>query len=269
MQEEVAGGIADGHRPWPAPRSPWLIRQLWENTIFLHWPLAAETVKAALPGPLQPYLDVHQGSAWIGVVGFKGSGTRLNNLPEIPILSEAVELNVRTYITIDDKPGVYFFSLDTFNLLACAGARLFFDLPYFPALTDWETTGDKVLLKSARFSETPARFEALYRPLGPAKAATLDEFSAFLLERYCLYGVRSSGGLFRVEIHHRPWRVSKAEVELRENTMTAPLGLTLSESAPVMHVSEIQEAFIWGTQDLARPGRRPAEAAPEQPAAPR
>jgi len=41
------------------------------------------------------------------------------------------ELNVRTYVTFDGKPGVWFFSLDARNSVAVAVARTWFTCHIF------------------------------------------------------------------------------------------------------------------------------------------
>ena len=51
--------------------------------------------------------------------------------PSLPWVSASPELNVRTYVRVADKPGVYFFSLDAGNPLAVAAARALFHLPYY------------------------------------------------------------------------------------------------------------------------------------------
>src|SRR5207244_13605909 len=56
-----------------------------------------------------------------------------HGLPPLPALSRFPELNVRTYVTGGDKPGVYFFSLDAANRAAVWAARRFYCLPYFHA----------------------------------------------------------------------------------------------------------------------------------------
>ncbi|MGB0760111.1 MAG: DUF2071 domain-containing protein, partial [Rubripirellula sp.] len=42
--------------------------------------------------------------------------------PAVPGLSKFLELNVRTYVTRDNKPGVWFFSLDAESMLAVRAA---------------------------------------------------------------------------------------------------------------------------------------------------
>ena len=47
----------------------------------------------------------------------------LRATPALPWISAFPELNVRTYIRVADRPGVYFFSLDAARWLAVAAAR--------------------------------------------------------------------------------------------------------------------------------------------------
>jgi uncharacterized protein YqjF (DUF2071 family) len=48
-------------------------------------------------------------------------------------LSNFSELNVRTHVTAEDKPGIWFFSLDARNPIAVRLARAAFSLPCFDA----------------------------------------------------------------------------------------------------------------------------------------
>ena len=83
--------------------------------------------------PADLAIDTFDGQAWLGVVPFSMTGVRLRWTPPVPGLSAFPELNVRTYVTAQDKPGVWFFSLDAASALAVAAARISFHLPYFRA----------------------------------------------------------------------------------------------------------------------------------------
>ena len=101
------------HRPWPIPPGPWIMAQSWHNLLFAHWPIDAarlRTLRPLIPAALE--IDTFDGEAWIGVVPFRMSGVRLRGTPALPTLSAFPELNVRTYVKRDGKPGVWFFSLD-------------------------------------------------------------------------------------------------------------------------------------------------------------
>ena len=60
-------------------------------------------------------------------------------LPALPWLSAFPELNVRTYVEMQGKPGVWFFSLDATNPLAVWTARRMFHLPYHRADISFDT----------------------------------------------------------------------------------------------------------------------------------
>ena len=92
-----------------------------ENGKFAFWPLPPDALRPHVPSALS--LDTLDGSAWIGVVPFRMSHATLRGLPALPWLSAFTELNVRTYVTVEDKPGVYFFSLDASNPVAVIVAR--------------------------------------------------------------------------------------------------------------------------------------------------
>ena len=54
-------------------------------------------------------------------------------VPVLPWVSAFPELNVRTYVRVGGKPGVFFFSLDAGNPVAVGAARTLLNLPYFTA----------------------------------------------------------------------------------------------------------------------------------------
>ena len=117
------------HRPWPLPGRPWIMGQTWEDLLFAHWRVEEATLRAVVP-PQIP-IDGFDGSAWIGVTPFRVTGLRARLSLPLPGTARFPEVNVRTYATIDGRPGIYFFSLDTPNRLAVATARRVYRLPYF------------------------------------------------------------------------------------------------------------------------------------------
>jgi uncharacterized protein YqjF (DUF2071 family) len=97
----------------------------------MHWRVDEDAVRELVPDSLD--LDTHDGSAWIGVTPFRVTGLRLHGLPPAPVLSSFPEVNVRTYVTYEDKPGIWFFSLDADSAWAVEAARLTYRLPYHHA----------------------------------------------------------------------------------------------------------------------------------------
>jgi uncharacterized protein YqjF (DUF2071 family) len=119
------------HRPWPLPPGGWVMAQIWHDLLFAHWPVPQAVLRPRIPAQLA--VDTFDGQGWLGVVPFRMSGVRLRGTPRVPWLSAFPELNVRTYVVADGKPGVWFFSLDAGNAIAVAIARAWFHLPYFRA----------------------------------------------------------------------------------------------------------------------------------------
>jgi uncharacterized protein YqjF (DUF2071 family) len=63
-----------------------------------------------VPAPFE--LDPFDNRAWIAVVPFHMTNVGPRGMPSLPWVSAFPELNVRTYVRVEDRPGVYFFSLD-------------------------------------------------------------------------------------------------------------------------------------------------------------
>ena len=97
------------------------MRMGWHDLLFAHWPFERSLVQAHLPNGMS--VDTFDGQAWIAVVPFRMTDVAPRGVPAIPWMSAFPELNVRTYVSIDDKPGVLFFSLDATNPFAVRVAR--------------------------------------------------------------------------------------------------------------------------------------------------
>ncbi len=141
--------------------------------------------------PLFMPLDMFEGQCWIGIVPFHMTYVRPRWVPPATALSSFVELNVRTYVTLQGIPGVYFFSLDASNPIAVAIARTFFHLPYFNAAMSSERVDDTIHYYSRRTHQgaPPAEFKAIFRPIAPITFAQHGSLEHWLTERYCLYTV--------------------------------------------------------------------------------
>lgn len=232
-----------GHRPWPMPDEPWIMTQTWHDLLFAHWPIAVDRLRARLPPGLE--LDLFANEAWIGIVPFRMTNVAPRGVPAIPWVSAFPELNVRTYVRVRDKPGVYFFSLDAGNPLAVGVARGLFHLPYYSADMNTSVDGERVKYQSRRRSDDSAVFEGEYAPTGPAAPPRSGSLDEFLTERYCLYAVDSSHSVHRLEIHHPPWPLQPAEALITVNGMADAAGLRLPAIAPVLHFAKRQDMVAW------------------------
>jgi uncharacterized protein len=233
------------HRPWPVPRGPWVMAQHWHELLFAHWSVPEAALRPLVPAGLE--LDTREGQAWLGVIPFRMTGVRLRGTPALPRLSAFPELNVRTYVVRNGKPGVWFFSLDAGNAGAVAVARAWFHLPYFRARMRSKENGGWIEYQSVRrHSGAPmAELAVRYRPRGEEREQKPGSLEHWLTERYCLYASGRGGQLLCGEIHHPPWRLRGAEAQFERNTMAAALGVELPEVEPVLYFAEGQQVVVW------------------------
>jgi uncharacterized protein len=205
-----------------------------------------EAIRRLVPEPLA--VDTFDGSAWLGITPFRVSGLRLRGTLPVPRLSRFLELNVRTYVTFEDKPGIFFFSLDAERPFAVGAARRTYKLPYFRARMTATRRNGEIRYRSERreAGDRPFAFRADYRAVGPSFHASPASVESFLTERYCLYVVED-GTVRRADIHHPPWPLQAAEAEIQENTMP-PDGLALPAEEPLLHFSERQDVVIWSLE---------------------
>jgi hypothetical protein len=237
------------HRPWPLPDGPWIMTQSWHDLLFAHWPVDARTLQEKLPAGLP--LDTFNGQAWVGVVPFRMTNVAPRGVPAVPLVSSFLELNVRTYVTLHGKPGVYFFSLDANSALAVATARALFQLPYFVAAMNVSAHGGHFEYTSSRQTRISgvAEFAATYGPVGYDVTPEPGSLEYFLTERYCLYTVDSAFRARRLDIHHPPWPLQAAEATIAVNTMAEAAGIRLPSTAPLLHFARRQDAVAWAMTD--------------------
>jgi uncharacterized protein len=233
-----------GHRPWPLPPRGWIMGQTWEDLLFAHWRVPVEAVRQHVPERLE--VDVHDGSAWLGITPFGLTGLRGRGMLPIPYVSSFLELNVRTYVRAEEKPGIWFFSLDASSRVAVELARRTYKLPYFHARMSASKRGEWVDYECARIDEAGRVFSGRYRPNGPVSHAEPGSLEWFLAERYCLYTTDERGSLARAEIHHELWPLQPAEAEI-ELASISPVEL---HGDPVLHFSRRQDAVVWPLESV-------------------
>ena len=214
----------------------WVMRQTWRDLLFAHWRVPVDTLRAAVPEPLE--IDTYEGAAWIGVVPFLMTGIRGRSMPPLPGLSRTLELNVRTYVKYRGAAGVYFFSLDAQRWAIVAGARAFYKLPYFHARMSW----DGRRYESIRLDQPAAELRCEYEPLDDVRVAQPGSIESFLTDRLSLFTV-SRGSVLRVDIRHGAWPLQKAGARFEMNTMATPFGFDL-RGEPLLHFSKRLDVLI-------------------------
>src|SRR5919112_499450 len=161
MTPSVVERLAARERPGGSP----VMYQSWGNLLFMHWEVSAAALRKLLPRRLE--IDTFDGRAYVGLTPFKLWGVRPVFTPPLPLVSEFLEINVRTYVHLDGVPGVWFFSLDANSAVAVTGARTLFRLPYFHSRIEMEEQGATTHYTSSRddssdSSGAAAEFEATW-----------------------------------------------------------------------------------------------------------
>ena len=204
----------------------------WRDVFFASYPVDPETVATRLPDRLD--VDTFGGDAYLSAVPFRVCDIRPTGLPAALGLTTP-ELNLRTYVTCDGAPGIYFFSLDAGDLFGVVGARLCNQLPYYYADTTYDR-GTETRFRSSR--RTPGAralvFDASYGPAGETDQPAPGTLAAFLVERYRYFTEGSDGAVRYADIEHEPWTVRNGRWTVRQNGLFRANGFTQPGSEPVL-----------------------------------
>ncbi|MFC7391692.1 YqjF family protein [Scopulibacillus cellulosilyticus] len=232
------------HRPFPLPIRPWMMTQTWNDVFFIHWPIDFDDIRDKVPKQL--YIDTFDGRAWIGIIPFHITDFKVRDVFSIPLTNAFPEINVRTYVTYDNKPGVYFFSLDAGHWMASVAARTLTPLPYYFSKIDLTKQNGAITYKSSRQDKNSSNgeFEGTFSSISStykSEKGTLDEW---LTERYCFYTMNRNK-LYRCDIHHEKWELQKAEGEILTDTLVSSQRISLPDKKPVLHYASRNKALIW------------------------
>lgn len=208
----------------------------WRHLLFENYPVDPAVVDAHLPDPLA--VDEFDGDAWLSVVPFTNVAVRPRGVPARFGMA-LPELNLRTYVTCDGQPGVYFFNLDAEGLLGVVGARLFQHLPYYYARISLDVVDGEVRFTSHRRhpGARPAAYEATYGPAGDPFRAPEDALARFLVERYRFYTQSAGGTLRYANVAHEPWTLYPATADVERNTLFEADGFAHPSSTPIRYYS--------------------------------
>ena len=229
-----------------APARP-SIRMVWAHLLFMHWRIDADLLRPLVPAGLE--IDTFDGSAWIGVIPFTMPLIGPTRLPPLLAKRRVHEINVRTYVTGGDDPGVWFFSLDCASALAVRLARSGFHLPYYRADIELRRADRTIRYTSRRRHRgaPPALFDATWQVGGALPRSKPGELSHFLTERYCLYSAHK-GALYRGRIEHEPWPLREASLQrgVWRSSMIESHGLPEPEESPhLLYCDRLDPIMAW------------------------
>lgn len=206
--------------------------QNWRCLTFLHWACDLAAVRRLLPAQIA--LDTFDGAAWIGLTPFLLTGLRPPFVPAFPWVSCFPEMNVRTYVRgPDGERGIWFFTLEADRLLAVAGARMSYGLPYRWAQMSVRHNGTRVEYESKRHWPFRPAHSSISIEVGGSVESS--EFTRFLTARFRLY-TRVLGRTIAAQIEHQPWPLHEARVlRLEQNVVEACNLPRVDEHPHVLH----------------------------------
>jgi uncharacterized protein len=217
-----------------------VLKQRWQNVLFLHWPVAPEHVRPLVTKELE--LDLFAGAAWVGIVAFEVKDTRPLLLPPIPGLSDAIEINLRTYVRHEGVPGVWFLSMEIDNGPMAFAARALLRLPYRRAEIELRSYADVHELRSTRV-EGFADLSASWRVGEPISSPSGENLDAFVLNRFYAYAAEGPI-LYRQHVVHPAWPLRKTELLHHDSNLAEAVGLPHLSGAPLIHAADGVSADI-------------------------
>lgn len=192
--------------------------QTWSDMLFLHWEWDPEEIQATLPPGL--FVDTHGQNAYVGVLPFRMTDVRASFLPEIPGVTNFLELNVRTYVyDRKGRPGVWFYSLDLNHGLGVILAKTFYSLPYHSATMRAENKAGLIEYECHR-QTAPSASTYFYRREARSIGSQAGSLAYFLADRYLLYSYsQRTQKLYTARVYHAPWELFEAHVGKYDDTM--------------------------------------------------
>jgi uncharacterized protein len=195
----------------------------WENVTFIHYQTDPQELQRCIPY----HLDLYDGKAFVSLVAFTMRGMRprfggsLSALFFKPISTHHF-LNVRTYVTHQAEPGIYFMQEWLSSRLATWLGPCSFGLPYRFAQMNYHRNHEHERRGKIEASTGSFQFCATLEPKDPriCAPASLDEF---LLERYTAFTqVAKRRRFFR--IWHEPWQQTRIDVNVVGGDLLAASG---------------------------------------------
>ena len=207
------------------------MQQRWENLLFCHWRYPAEVVRRVVPDDFE--IDERDGSAWVSVVPLRLADVHLRDLPPLPYLNHFAELNVRTYVTRNNTPGVWFLAIYAANSACSWIGRRIFHAPYHNA--DVRLEGDGPYDFSS--SVDGVTFGARYEPHGEPFSPDPNSLELFLAEQYGMFVRTRTGRVLLGVVRHEPWRLQSVTVEIGASNVLESAGLPAPDGHPLTFYS--------------------------------
>lgn len=227
------------HRPWALPGGGWKYYQEWQNVFFLHWKVELSELQKYVPHELE--IELYNGKAWVSIVGFDMQNIRPRYLPAFSLVSNFLELNIRTYVKHNDKSGVYFLNIEAGSRVSSFLAKFLSGLPYQYV---------PIICRDGSFElhnqKHGNKFSVKYQP----KEVIAEKLGVdrWLTEKYALYHVQEDKS-YIFEIHHLEWPIQKIDISSLQFHYPKFQGL-LNGRPELAHYSSGVEVMAWGKKAI-------------------
>jgi uncharacterized protein YqjF (DUF2071 family) len=226
------------HRPWILPKGRWRYYQEWNNALFLHWKVPTAELTKLVPKDIS--VDTFNEESWISLVAFTMERIRPRNFPAVSIVSDFYEINIRTYVTKENKCGVYFLSIEAAKQISCFVAKSLSGLPYIKASIHVQKNSASYKYSSINVAKG-FHFDANFT-IGE-RISNKSELDNWLTERYALY-LNIGQKVFRYETHHKAWDLNMVEIsDLQTNYKIG--GISLNRKPDLTHYSAGVKVVSW------------------------
>lgn len=191
------------HRSFEFPKRPWKFYQEWNDAIFLHWEVDAALIKPMLPKNIE--LDSINGKTWVSIVAFNMNNIGVKSLPKVPHISDFYEINIRIYVVCNNKPSVYFLSMEGSKRSSCKILKALSKFPY--RYSKMKRNGFNYESENAAFNDS---FYIKYNlENNPIKK---DKIDVWLTERYAVFQDYKKH-IIEYDVHHIEWPMQNIIIE--------------------------------------------------------
>lgn len=182
------------------------LKMNWDDLVFLNYPCKPELVQKLLPKGTE--VDLFENRAYLTIAPLTMSDFSLYSWKFL-FQQRFYECNLRTYVKVGKKRGVYFFSLDADSVLEVLGARALFHLNY--------------RYRAIQFSLENGHYDfSMKNPLNPKenthiclniseKKGDASPLIRFISDRSS-YFVRNRKHLYEGVVEHKEWQFHEVDV---------------------------------------------------------
>lgn len=240
--------IQSDHLPFKMPGRKHLLVQEWRFLTFMHWEVSPEVISKHIPKGIE--LDFFEGRTYIGLIPFLMKNVHPRLFFPISGISNFPEFNIRTYVKVKNKPGVFFLTLDAQSYITCLYAPYAYGLPY-------NYTKGMIISEDKKYIWNSNRKIEGYELTGYSKMKSGPMVSGrgsleeFLFERYCLYSLHDNKICIGYT-KHNPWNIYKADVHIENNNLTKSfkLGIKNVLKPEIAHMSDGVYVNAWSLETI-------------------